>query len=763
MRKPPLPESLRVGLLALFGLLVPVLAGAVLWQQAHVPLLGVYVDDASPPIVSELMPGSAAAAAGLRPGDAILAVDGRSYADWPLADRRLGDSYDFDLVRDGKPLAVSVTLSPMLQANLLAVLSAMFAALVFWATGLLLLRRGWRQVHVVLLFLLFQACGAALLPGLTYPRFWLPRHWMLSLATASLIFAAPLLLHYHLTFPVHLGHRRRRRWLLGVLYAAALAAALDAWQRPDPWRSPALWGALALGGAAIAVSLHVYFRRATADGRRRLRTVTAGTVVGSLPALAYLVSMAARGYSPAVPRWSLSLSVAILPLSYLYATVRQDLFRFDRLLNRAMVYATLSLTILAFSLGAVYLIYRVAPGGWLLHGALVCALTLLVAVTFQEARTRVQHWVDRLFYGGWYDYGRVVEQASAALARSRSWDDAAAILTADVPATMQLRGARLATGSRSTPALDLARWPEGDSALARLELPLDCGGQACGTWTLAPRRDGEDFSSEDRRILQTVAREAEIALSNVLLVETLRSQLDELRASRKTLLQLQQQLLRSREEERGRLARDLHDGPIQTLVAMNMQLGMIEAAAGTAGSGALTPAELLGMRAEVRELLGELRRACTELRPPTLDTLGLGAALRALAADWSAQNGVAVSLALAADESLRSLPEEVVVNLYRVAQEALSNAAQHAAAQHVELRLDWQAEDGRLELAVRDDGRGFIPAAVEELASQGHFGLAGIGERAALIGGRWDIQSTPGLGAVVCVAWPANGAPAPRT
>ena len=99
------------------------------------------------------------------------------------------------------------------------------------------------------------------------------------------------------------------------------------------------------------------------------------------------------------------------------------------------------------------------------------------------------------------------------------------------------------------------------------------------------------------------------------------------------------------------------------------------------GDGSPNGEALQGIRVEVRGLLNELRQVCTELRPPMLDTLGLGAALRALAEDWSGQHGVALQLDLPPDATLRSLPEEVALNLYRVAQEALSNVARHAEAQ----------------------------------------------------------------------------------
>jgi signal transduction histidine kinase len=147
-------------------------------------------------------------------------------------------------------------------------------------------------------------------------------------------------------------------------------------------------------------------------------------------------------------------------------------------------------------------------------------------------------------------------------------------------------------------------------------------------------------------------------------------------------------------------------------------------------------------------LLDNLRAVCTELRPPMLDTLGLGAALRALAADWSQQHDMPLELDLPQDDNLHTLPDEKAVNFYRVAQEALVNIARHAGAKNVIVRL--KKDDSHYELSICDDGCGFnLPDNLHELAVQNHFGLVGIQERAELIGGQLAVWSEPGQGTVV--------------
>jgi hypothetical protein len=195
----------------LVALIVPVLAGAILLDQSRQPMLGVYLDDAVPSLVTEVMIGSAAVDAGVQPDDTIRAVDGLPYSAWRPADARLGRTYLFDLIRHGRPWTLPVTMESMLEANTGNALSAILVALIYWGSALLLLRRRFRQLDVRLLSLFCQACAVALLVGLAYPRFRLPPPWMLCAAAAGLILAAPLLLHYHLTFPVVLGSARQRR------------------------------------------------------------------------------------------------------------------------------------------------------------------------------------------------------------------------------------------------------------------------------------------------------------------------------------------------------------------------------------------------------------------------------------------------------------------------------------------------------------------------------------------------------------------------
>jgi two-component system, NarL family, sensor histidine kinase UhpB len=193
--------------------------------------------------------------------------------------------------------------------------------------------------------------------------------------------------------------------------------------------------------------------------------------------------------------------------------------------------------------------------------------------------------------------------------------------------------------------------------------------------------------------------------------------------------------LDAQEEERARIARDLHDEVNQSLTGLLLRLEAMREKA---------PPELAGALAEVRTLanqaLQELLALARQLRPTALDDLGLKAALAGHVAAVGRQSGIETSFESAGD--IASVPQDVQVVAYRVAQEALSNAVRHSGAAHLNVRLE--REDGSVELSVADDGRGFT----FEQASRG-LGLAGMRERALLVNGELQVESRPQVGTKV--------------
>jgi two-component system sensor histidine kinase UhpB len=202
--------------------------------------------------------------------------------------------------------------------------------------------------------------------------------------------------------------------------------------------------------------------------------------------------------------------------------------------------------------------------------------------------------------------------------------------------------------------------------------------------------------------------------------------------------------LRAQEEERARVARDLHDEVNQSLTGLLLRLEAVREAAPPELEPELAETKALANRA-MRELLSLAR----QLRPTALDDLGLAAAV-AGQVEQLAHGEIAA--AIETDGDLSDLGDDAQLVVYRVAQEALSNAARHSGAGRVDVSLR-RLDDGGVSLTVADDGRGF---AFDE--SEGGLGIAGMRERALLIGGELTIESRPGRGTTVRLTVPGESA-----
>jgi two-component system, NarL family, sensor histidine kinase UhpB len=201
-------------------------------------------------------------------------------------------------------------------------------------------------------------------------------------------------------------------------------------------------------------------------------------------------------------------------------------------------------------------------------------------------------------------------------------------------------------------------------------------------------------------------------------------------------------VLRAQEEERRRLARDLHDEVNQALTAILLRLEALGHDTPPARAG-----EVRELKRLVNQAMAELVDLARHLRPSALDDHGLTPALEAQLKRFSAATGATVRLNRVGDPD--DLPEDVQTALYRVAQEALANVGRHAGATAVELDIEVAPE--RIGLRVRDDGVGFDPGARALVGSAGRagLGLRGMAERARLAGGELDVRSAPGGGTTV--------------
>jgi signal transduction histidine kinase len=241
---------------------------------------------------------------------------------------------------------------------------------------------------------------------------------------------------------------------------------------------------------------------------------------------------------------------------------------------------------------------------------------------------------------------------------------------------------------------------------------------------------------------------AETAL-NRQLTEQLAEQVQALDQANLTLLEAHRRLLAEREQDRKHLARELHDQVIQDLLSINYELETMES--DQAASQALAN-NLEDVRQDIRELVDNLRRICGNLRPPTIDSLGLGAAIHSHARDWSQRTGIKVDLQI--DDNLGRLPEATELSIFRIVQEGLNNVWRHAQASQVEISL-LHTSPRALKISLRDDGQGINGEFdLATLTNHGHYGLMGISERVALMEGRFRLKRLPEGGSLLEVEIP---------
>jgi signal transduction histidine kinase len=221
-------------------------------------------------------------------------------------------------------------------------------------------------------------------------------------------------------------------------------------------------------------------------------------------------------------------------------------------------------------------------------------------------------------------------------------------------------------------------------------------------------------------------------------------------------------VLQAAEDERTRIAHDLHDGPVQQLAVLNYDVyrarkrisDLLGRVSGDAIMEELQGADEVlegvekGLGAETRVL----RHLMSALRPPVLDNRGFAEALTEHTHRFEQEHGIAVDIGLGLDGRLRPELETV---LYWITQEALTNVAKHAKAAQVSITVD-QADAATARLRVRDNGVGFDASDRDQLLREGHFGLAGMHERASLIGGSLEVGSIPGHGTTIEVRLPVE-------
>ncbi|MGI5273244.1 sensor histidine kinase [Nonomuraea sp. CA-218870] len=599
----------------------------------------------------------------------------------------------------------------MSVGGLAAGLSDFFNSLLFRvaADGDLMLAGHLRQTSAVF----WAVCGitlTALLP-LYSPDGRLPSpRWRLVLALSALSLGAETVRNITRPTPSAIGY----------LYPEVL---------PNPLEIPALapyqdvittaaWTGIYLSLALSALSLVLRLRRADPVGRRQI----------AWPLFAfggYIVFLLAGEVLPGL-RWLAVLWSALIPIAVAFAVMRYRLYGIDTVISRAFVAAGLigMVSAVYFGVGAVA---SLGVSGYDQVAGLASAL--FAGAFFQPLRRMLQRTVDRMLYGKVGDPALLAGRLTQAIRRG----DPAEALTSVVGV---LRDGLAVEGVAVEVADGEPRYVENGRIGDRpREVPLVWHGEQVGRLLVGAPGPRRFPAAHDERVLATLAPyAADVAHAVRMAADLQRSR---------------ERILTTREEERRRLRRDLHDGLGQSLAGMAMLINIARSRLKEAPDSA--DALLRELRTGMDAVAGDIRELVYGLRPPALDELGLARAVRELADQASPEVAVEVTV----EGELSELPAAVEVAVYRIVQEALTNVRRHARAGKAHIHL--QRESEVLRVTIADDGRG-LPE-----GRRSGVGLSSMRERAAELGGICVISGPPGEGTRVEVMLPLLPQPEPAS
>ncbi len=580
------------------------------------------------------------------------------------------------------------------------------------------------------------------LPGLSAPLVWL--HWSgFPFATVSVTLIA-------LYFPTGKLPTPRWRWVVTATITAFLGYLAILALEPAPvhiysgiflanpigiqesvWAllEPTLWVSeivLALSNILALFSLFLRFRRAKGHERQQIKWLF---FPASLYGIFLPVMLVALETQKIVLFWAgivIGLpAIASLVIAVAFAIFRYRLYDVDLFINRSLLYGGLTLAIIAIYI----LVVSVLGMFFQAQGNLIIALfaTGVVAIIFQPLRERLQRLVNRVIYGERDDPIEVFFQLGRQMEVALPPDQVLDRLVATISQTLKLPFVGIALeGNR----MDQLAAQSGSPSDLSLEYPIIFQGIKAGTLLVSPRHQDETFAPVELRLLRNLARQAGAAVRNAQLAS-------DLQRSR-------QNLVTTREEERQRLRRDLHDGIGPAMAGLTLKLDAVKDIL-TAGQqkGEWSNLEkavdlLTELKTQAQGTVSDIRHIVYALRPPSLDVLGLASSLQAHFDQVAAPARIQIRLDTKPPEFPR-FSAAVEVAAYRIVLEAVTNVIHHANARNCFVFLE--VLNNHLHLEVADDGIGLSEKGDFHAANLG-VGMNSMRERAEEIGGRFSLSSS---------------------
>ena len=499
---------------------------------------------------------------------------------------------------------------------------------------------------------------------------------------------------------------------------------------------------VALVTAAAFLSLVIRYRTGGSEQRQQIKWLGLAAASELLLLLAGFLALIACSCASSPIASSLLLMAAFVvligvPAALAIAILKYQLYEIDVIIKRAVVYGVLAAGVTVMYVGVVVGVGTLV--GERGSPALTIAAAVAIALLFQPLRRRAQRFANRLVYGERATPYQVLSDFAERMAGTFNLEDVlqrmAAILAAGTGATRVNVWLRIGAQLRSA-----ATWPAEAAPLQPVALADDGavpsfppterivavrhGAELLGALAIQ-KPPSEPLTPTEETLLEDLAAQAGLVLRNVRLTADLQASLEDLRASRRRLVGAQDQ-------ERRKIERNLHDGAQQQLVALSVQVGLLERVAQDPDR----VKEMAGrLRGAVQDALDDLRDLARGIYPPLLADKGLAAALEAQA------RRAAVATTVDAD-GIGRYPQDVEAAVYFCALEALQNVAKYAEASSASVRLTQR--DGDLMFEIEDDGRGF-----DATLTRRGTGLQGMADRLDAIGGTLTVRSTPGEGTLV--------------
>jgi signal transduction histidine kinase len=510
------------------------------------------------------------------------------------------------------------------------------------------------------------------------------------------------------------------------------------------WQPPLPQFIVMVFALSILVSLAYRYRRVSGSVERQQIKWIVST--GIIYLFLFAPSFFIWRWASNQPLTTVMLHITYEPLLYLSSAVfatgigisiaRYRLWDIDIIINRTLVYGALTVSVIGMYVLVVGALGTAMQSNvnWLVS----ILATGLIAVLVQPLRDRLQRGVNRLMYGERDDPITVLSRLGKQLESALAPDTVLPSLVETVGQTLKLPYVAIETASNhhteppgvgnSSPMIEYGK-PQSDL----IRLPLIYQAETIGQLVVAPRAPGEALSPMDGHLLENIAHQAGMAVHAVSLTA-------DLQRSR-------QRLVTTREEERRRLRRDLHDGLGPNLASQGLKLAAVKQLLEKDPASAIPLLDQV--MTQNKSTVEEVRRLVYGLRPPALDELGLVAAIR----DYVAGMDNNASLQIEITEPVGGLPvlsAAVEVAAYRIVLEALTNVIRHAQAQRCMIQFSLDQKDSRhiLQIEIQDDGIGLLST------RRSGVGTRSMRERAEELGGICVIESVMGSGTRVCVTVP---------